>query len=135
MQVTSTLRMRTNYAQALYLDDDATLDDLHEAEATLEDTERIARRVLGGAHPLTSTIEDDLQTVRAALAAREMQTTTLMSETAPLRPAGAPATGWSLARPRSGAASGGRRRRSTRDERLRCARRPVQSKMGFDHQI
>ena len=65
-----TLRMRTNYTQSLYLDDDATLDDLHEAEATLEDTERIARRVLSGAHPLTSTIEDDLQTMRAALAAR-----------------------------------------------------------------
>ena len=56
---------------------------------TLEETNRTARRVLGGAHPLTSTIEDDLQTVRAALAAREMQTTTLMSETAPLPP------GWS----------------------------------------
>ena len=56
---------------------------------TLEDAGRIARRVFGGAHPLTSTIEDDLQTVRAALAAREMQTTTLMSETAPLPP------GWS----------------------------------------
>ena len=68
-----TLRMRTNYAQSLYLDDDATLDDLHEAEATLEDTERIARRVLSGAHPLTSTIEDDLQTVRAVLRARETQ--------------------------------------------------------------
>ena len=83
-----TLRMRTITAVA-FTDDDATLDDLHEAEATLEDTERITRRVLSGAHPLTSTIEDDLQTVRAALAAREMQTTTLMSETAPLPP------GWS----------------------------------------
>ena len=28
----------------------ATLDDLHEAATTYEDTERIARRVLGGAH-------------------------------------------------------------------------------------
>ena len=31
--------------------DGATLDDLREAVTTLEDTERIARRVLGGAHP------------------------------------------------------------------------------------
>ena len=32
-------------------DDAATLDDLREAVTTLEDAERIARRVLGGAHP------------------------------------------------------------------------------------
>ena len=38
---------------ALYFDAAATLDDLREAVATLEDAERIARRVLGGAHPLT----------------------------------------------------------------------------------
>ena len=31
----------------------ATLDGLREAVATLEDAERIARRVFGGAHPLT----------------------------------------------------------------------------------
>ena len=37
----------------LYEDDGATLDDLREAVTTLEDTERTARRVLGGAHPLT----------------------------------------------------------------------------------
>ena len=62
---------RLNYAKALWNDDDAALDDLHKAATTLEDTARIARRVLGGAHPLTSTIEDDLQTVRADLRARE----------------------------------------------------------------
>ena len=33
----------------------------------LEDTERIARRVLGGMHPTTKNIEQDLQNVRAAL--------------------------------------------------------------------
>ena len=54
------------YAEALYKDD-ATLDDLREAVATLEDTERIARQVFGGAHPLTVDIEDDLRTARAAL--------------------------------------------------------------------
>ena len=36
-----------------------------------EETERTARRVLGGAHPLTSTIERELQKARAARDARE----------------------------------------------------------------
>ena len=36
---------------------DATLDDLREAVTTLEDTERIARRVLGSAHPIAVGIE------------------------------------------------------------------------------
>ena len=48
-----------------------SLDDLREAVTTLEETERIARRVLGGAHPTTVEIGDDLQDARAALAARE----------------------------------------------------------------
>ena len=51
------------------VDDDATLDDLREAVTTLEDVGRIARRVFGGAHPLTMDIEENLR--RAALAARE----------------------------------------------------------------
>ena len=63
--------MRRNYAQSLYKDASATLDDLREAVRTLEDVERIARRVLGGAHPLTSAIELNLQNARAALRARE----------------------------------------------------------------
>ena len=41
------------------------------AVATLEETESIARRVLGGAHPLTSGIEDNLRYARAALRTRE----------------------------------------------------------------
>ena len=53
------------------LDDSATVDDVREAVTTLEETERIARRVLGGAHPLTSEIEINLRLSRAALAARE----------------------------------------------------------------
>ena len=56
---------------ALYQDDAATLDDLREAVTTLEDTKRIARRVLGGAHPITSAIEYHLREARAALRARE----------------------------------------------------------------
>ena len=63
--------MRWIYAAALYLDAGATLDELREAVMTLEDVERIARRVFGGAHPLTAGIEDELQDARAALRARE----------------------------------------------------------------
>ena len=66
-----TLRMRWRYAEALCWDTAATLDDVREAVTTLEDTERAARRVLGGAHPLTSTIEGYLQEARAELRARE----------------------------------------------------------------
>ncbi|CAH0367781.1 unnamed protein product [Pelagomonas calceolata] len=67
----TTLRMKTNYAMALYRDAAATLKDLREAVTTLEDADRIARRVLGGAHPLTEWIEPRLQDARAALRARE----------------------------------------------------------------
>ena len=56
---------------ALYRDDSATLGDLREAVTTLEDTTRIARRVLGGAHPLATDIERALQNARATLGARE----------------------------------------------------------------
>ena len=45
--------------------------DLREAVETLEETERIAQRVLGGAHPVTAGIERHLRAARAALAARE----------------------------------------------------------------
>ena len=61
------LRTRMNYALALYLDDSATLDDLREAVTTIEDTERIARRVLGGAHPIVQMSERNLENARAAL--------------------------------------------------------------------
>ena len=56
---------------SLYEDGDATLDDLREAVETLEETERTARRVLGGAHPFTVEVERNLGDVRAALRARE----------------------------------------------------------------
>ena len=59
-----TLRTRKIYAQALYNDPGATLDDLREAATTLEDTERTARRVFGGAHPLTVDIERALRQTR-----------------------------------------------------------------------
>ena len=66
-----TLKMRNNYAEALYEDASATLDDLREAVTTLEELERTARRVMGGAHPLTVGIEGYLRDARAALRARE----------------------------------------------------------------
>jgi len=66
-----TLSMRANYALALHVDDSATIDDLREAVTTLEDTERTARRVLGGQHPTTDRIEQSLRRARAVLAARE----------------------------------------------------------------
>ena len=66
-----TIRMRNIYALALYEDPVATLDDLREVVTTFEDTERTARRVLGGAHPFTTAIERDLRNARAALSTRE----------------------------------------------------------------
>ena len=65
-----TLKISFGYAQTLYKLDD-TLDDLHEAVTTLEDTGRIARRVFGGAHPTTDGIEHALRYVRDAVHARE----------------------------------------------------------------
>ena len=66
-----TLRMRWIYAQSLYRDASASLDDLCDAVTPLEETARTARRVMGGAHPLTTAIDGDLQKARAALRARE----------------------------------------------------------------
>ena len=67
----TTLRIRWYYAQTLYKDPAATLDDFREAVTTLEETERTTRRVLGSAHPLTATIERELRNARTALCARE----------------------------------------------------------------
>ena len=60
-----------NYAAALCNDEGATLADVREAVATLEETVRVARRVFGGAHPTTSSLENSLRLARAALRARE----------------------------------------------------------------
>ena len=69
------LKMRWVYAEALRKAPSATLDDLREAVKTLEDTARIARRVLGGAHPTTVGVEAELQYSRAALRERETPST------------------------------------------------------------
>ena len=63
--------MRMNYAMSLCKNPAATLDDIREAVTTLAETERTARRVLGGAHPLTSAIELYLRRSREGLRARE----------------------------------------------------------------
>ena len=67
-----TLAMRSSYASALFEDADATLNDIHQAVTTLEETERTARRVFGGAHPLTVGIGNSLRLARAALGARSV---------------------------------------------------------------
>ena len=68
-----TLKTRLIYAEALYKDDAATLDDLREAVTTFEDAARTTRRVFGGAHPRTTQIEDSLRYAQGALHARETQ--------------------------------------------------------------
>ena len=59
------------YACALYEDPGASLDDIRAAVTMLEETERVARRVLGGVHPTTARMEKALRASRAALRARE----------------------------------------------------------------
>ena len=63
--------MRSLYAEMLYKKDGTTLDDLREAVTTLEETELLARRVLGGVHPFAAEIEKYLRESRAALRDRE----------------------------------------------------------------
>ena len=64
-----TFRMRWCYAMALYEDPAATLDDLREAKTRLEELAPYARRVLGGAHPITRGMEETLRRARDARAA------------------------------------------------------------------
>ena len=65
------LGMRTNYGRALCQCRDATLDDIREAVATLEETERTARRVLGGAHPIVERTGQCLRDSRTILDASD----------------------------------------------------------------
>ena len=69
------LKMRKSYAEALIKHDGATLDDIREGVTTLEEAKRTARRVLGGAHPVTGAIEKDLRGARAVLSTRETSCT------------------------------------------------------------
>ena len=63
-------RMRKIFAVTLYEDPDATRGDLREATTTLEEIERTARRMLGGAHPLVLAIERNLDESREMFYAR-----------------------------------------------------------------
>ena len=63
--------MRGYYAEVLYMDDGATLDDLREAVTTLEDAVQIARRVFGSTHPLTLDAGVTLRDAQEVLRARE----------------------------------------------------------------
>ena len=62
-----TIRMRQIYARSLVPRAGAALDDLREAVTTLEDTDRIARRVFGSAHPIVGGIRRDLEKMRTYL--------------------------------------------------------------------
>ena len=81
-----TIRMVRSYAIALFRSNDATLDDLREAVETLAETERTARRVLGGAHPVTEGIEGDLKNARAWLRAHEGAVESLSEAVAEMMP-------------------------------------------------
>ena len=59
-----TLRMRWTYADALYLNPGATLDDLREAVTTLEELAPAARQVFGGTHPIVTGVEHNLRNAR-----------------------------------------------------------------------
>ena len=63
--------MKKIYADVLYRNIGATLDDLREAVTTLEETDRTARRVLGGTHPTVANIGVSLRAARTVLRIRE----------------------------------------------------------------
>ncbi len=81
-----TLAMRWIYAGVLYEDASATLDDLREAVTTLEEIERIARRVLGGGHPTAVRMVRSLQKARAVLSTREGDVEPLREAVAAMTP-------------------------------------------------
>ena len=66
-----TLKIKLSLAHSLHDSPSATLDDFREAVTTLEELERIARRVLGGAHPLTDVLGYSLRESQVALRSRE----------------------------------------------------------------
>ena len=63
------VRCKLRYCNAM--DIRVTLDDLREAVTALEESERIARRVFGGAHPMAVGVDRALRNSRSVLAARE----------------------------------------------------------------
>ena len=84
-----TLKMRCCLAMALHDDPSATLDNFREAVTTLEDATRIARRVLGGAHPFVEFNELRLlrlRNARATARARELNVSSLADELEAMTP-------------------------------------------------
>ena len=81
-----TLKMRFGYAASICFDTGSTLDDLRGAVTTLEETARTARRVLGGAHPLTTVIERQLRASRATLSARDSDVSSIADAFAAMTP-------------------------------------------------
>ena len=67
----STLASSKGRGRGVADDEGATIDDLREAVNTFEDLAPTARRVLGGAHPLTSMIVAGLRAARENLRGRE----------------------------------------------------------------
>ena len=57
-------------ASAVYMDDDATLDDLFEAVETLESVANSWKRLFGQANPETQKVQGALEEARKKLAAR-----------------------------------------------------------------
>ena len=72
-----TRKMKIHYAMVLYLDPDATLDDLREAVATLEDTERISGACSVAHTPMTGEVGSKCATRKRppAPAKRRVKTT------------------------------------------------------------
>ena len=66
-------RMKKVYVEAFLLDGAATPDEFREAVTMIEDTERTARRVLGGTHPFALDLARAVKVSRAALFIRETQ--------------------------------------------------------------
>jgi tetratricopeptide (TPR) repeat protein len=84
-----TLKLRRNCAEALYLNNSATLDDRREAVTTLEDVVRIARRVFGDTHPFVAATENHLRYARTMLDAREGDLEPLREAVAAMTPGNA----------------------------------------------
>ena len=60
--------MQRIYAQCLYKNDGASLEDITAAVATLEDLDRRQSRIYGAAHPQTGTTRARLAEAREKLA-------------------------------------------------------------------
>ena len=66
----NTLRIRGVLAQALYSDEDPSVDELKEAVSLAEDVSRRTTRVFGSSHEIARVSKGTLRNARAALAHR-----------------------------------------------------------------